>query len=236
ALLVSAILPCAAISSGFREGTSPVPGGVDPTSAPVVTVRPTEIDDILYNPGMGFADFHFGIGSPLPPSQHPRSTVAYVRWYWTDLEPVEGQYDFGRVDSMIQQARAIGETLAFRIMTAPKIPPWLLEKGVASVKVGEGIFPDFNNPTFLDYHERLIRAFGRRYAGSPDIDHVDIGSVGCWGEWNTACCEGRKGVCKRHYPSEATQIAITDWYFKHFHGSPLVMPIGGQSKYAVSRG
>jgi hypothetical protein len=185
---------------------------------------------------MGFADFHFDIGSPLPFSQHPRSTVAYVRWYWPDLEPAERQYDFGRVDSVIEQARAMRETLAFRIMTAPKTPRWLLEKGVASVKMGEGVFPDFNNPIFLDYHEKLIRAFGRRYAGSADIDHVDIGSVGCWGEWNTACCQGVDPLCKRYYPTEANQIAITDWYFKYFPKTPLVMLVGGQLKYAVSRG
>jgi hypothetical protein len=213
-----------------------IPAGMPRASTPTVTVRPAEIDDILYNPGMGFADSHFGIGSPLPSSQHPRSTVAYVRWYWADLEPAEGHYDFSRIDSVIQQARTMGETLAFRIMTVPRPPRWLLDKGVASVKLGDGAFPDFNNPVFLDYHERLIKAFGNRYAGSAAIDHVDIGSVGCWGEWNTACCERADALCKRHYPTEAKQIAITDWYFKYFAGTPLVMLVGGQLKYGVSRG
>jgi len=210
---------------------------VHSSSAPTVTVHPAEIDDILYNPGMGFADSHFGIGSPLPASEHPRSTVAYVRWYWTDLEPAEGRYDFSRVDRVIRDARAMGETLAFRIMTVPRTPRWLLDKGVASVKLGgDGVFPDFNNPIFLDHHERLIKAFGNRYAGSAAIDHVDIGSVGCWGEWNTACCQRVDALCKLYYPTEAKQIAITDWYFKYFAGTPLVMLVGGQLKYAVSRG
>ena len=235
-LLLWPIQSCIPTSSGVKNDTGTVPDAVALSSGRTVTVRPTEIEDILYNPGMGFADFHFGIGSPLPSSQYPRSTVAYVRWYWADLEPAEGQYDFGRVDNVIEQARAIGETLAFRIMTVPKTPQWLLEKGVGSVKVGEGIFPDFNNPIFLDYHEKLMRAFGMRYAGSADIDHVDIGSVGCWGEWNTACCQGVEAACKRHYPTEANQIAITDWYFKYFPGTPFVMLVGGQLKYAVSRG
>jgi len=231
------LLSCTATNSNFGEGASLAPDAVLLSSgATVTTVRPTGIDDILYNPGMGFADFHFEIGSPLPLSQHPRSTVAYVRWYWADLEPVEGQYDFGRVDRVIQQARAMGETLAFRIMMVPKTPRWLLEKGVAAVKLGDGVFPDFNNSILLDYHEKLVRAFGSRYAGSADIDHVDIGSVGCWGEWNTACCQAADALCKRHYPTEANQIAITDWYFKYFPSTPLVVPVGGQLKYAVGRG
>src|SRR5262249_17114704 len=144
-------------NSSLRKGASTVAYAEDLSSERTVTIRPTEINDILYTPGMGFADFHFGIGSPLPPSQHPRSTVAYVRWYWADLEPAEGQYDFGRVDSVIKQARAMGETVAFRIMTVPRTPKWLLDKGVASVTVGQGTFPDFNNTIFLDYHEKLIR-------------------------------------------------------------------------------
>ena len=134
-----------------------------PPRGSTVTVQPTEIDDILYNPGMGFADFHLGFGNPpLPPSQHPRPTVAYFRWSWADLEPAEGQYDFVLVDSVIAQAKAKGETLAFRIMTDYGIgsPRWLLDKGVASVKVRDGVFPEYNNPIFLDFHERLIRASG----------------------------------------------------------------------------
>ncbi|MBU6435842.1 MAG: beta-galactosidase, partial [Nitrospirae bacterium] len=153
---------------------------------PMVTVYPREIKDVLYNPGIGLADFHFGFGHPPSTDQYPRQTVAYFRWSWADLEPEEGRYDFDFVDRIISQAKAKGETLAFRIMTEYKAgsPEWLLQKGVGSVTVGGGVFPDYNSPTFLLYHEKLIKAFGERYAGLPDIDHVDIGSVGCWGEWN----------------------------------------------------
>jgi hypothetical protein len=202
------------------------------------TVRPREIDDVLYNPGMGFADFHFGFGHPPPAEEYPHATVAYFRWPWAELEPAEGQYNFDLVDRVIEQAKGKGETLAIRIVSEYKsgTPQWLLDKGVASVRESDGIFPDYNNPVFLDYHERLIRAFGARYGRSVDIDHVDIGSVGCWGEWNTACCIGVETQCKAFYPTEANQIAITDWYLKYFSGTPLVMLHGGQLKFATSRG
>ncbi len=107
---------------------------------------------------------------------------------------------------------------------------------MASVKESDGIFPDYNHPIFLDYHERLIRAFGERYGRSADIDHADIGSVGCWDEWNTACCGGVEAQCNAFYPTEANQIAITDWYLKYFAGTPLVMLVGGQLEYATARG
>ena len=116
-------------------------------------------------------------------------------------------------------------------------PKWLLDKGVASVSVDGDIFPDHNNPLFLDYHERLVRAFGERYAGKPEIDHVDIGSVGCWGEWNTACCAGaRRGLQAVISRPRRTRLLIIDWYFQYFPGTPLVMLVGGPVEYAASKG
>ena len=228
------------LQSGCRLASSLDAGAHDDSAQaePTVTVHPKEIKDVLYNPGMGLADFHFGFEHPPSADEYPRQTVAYFRWSWSDLEPEEGQYAFDFVDRIISQAKAKGETLAFRMMTEYKAgsPKWLLRKGVGSVPVGGGVFPDYNNPTFLIYHEKLIKAFGERYAGSPDIDHVDIGSVGCWGEWNMACCQGVEAQCKHYFPVEDNQIKITDWYLKYFSGTPLVMLHGGQLKYAVSRG
>jgi hypothetical protein len=205
---------------------------------PTVTVYPREIKDVLYNPGMGLADFHFGFGHPPSTDQYPRQTVAYFRWSWAELEPEEGRFAFDFVDQIISHAKAKGETLAFRVMTEYEAgsPKWLLKKGVGHVKVGGGVFPDYNSPTFLMYHEKLIRAFGERYAGSPDIDHVDIGSVGCWGEWNMACCQGVEAQCQQYFPAENNRTKITDWYLKYFSGTPLVMLHGGPLRYAVSRG
>jgi hypothetical protein len=202
------------------------------------TVNPREIDDVLYNPGIGFADFHFGFGNPPSADEYPRQTIAYFRWPWADLEPEEGRYNFAFIDEVIRQARAKGETLGFRIVTEYRSgsPRWLLDKGVATVQTSSGPFPDYNNPIFLHYHEKLIEAFGQRYSGTPDIDHVDIGTVGCWGEWNTACCEGVKELCGRYYPTEENQRRITDMYLRYFSNTPLMMLIGGQPKYAAERG
>jgi len=188
---------------------------------------------------MGFADFNFGSGNPPSPAEYPTQTVAYFRWTWDELEPSDGRYNFDLVDNVIRQATDRGETVAFRIMTVYKgsTPEWLLEKGVDSVAVGGDVFPDHNNPLFLTYHERLLRAFGERYAGRPEIDSVDIGSVGCWGEWNTACCTGpKKEACKRFFPNQKNKLLITDWYFQNFPDTPLVMLVGGPVEYAASKG
>ena len=238
AALLGAAWTLAACSGQIgAHGTDGSAGDVapPPADAPTVTVTPTAIDDLLLNPGLGFADFALGWGSPPPASDYPPGTVGYVRWTWTELEPAEGQYDFARVDDAIAAARARGETLAFRIMPCwqDSSPQWLLDKGVASVVASDGTFPDHNSTIFLDYHEQLVRAFGARYAGSLDVDHVDIGSVGCWGEWNTACCNGTE--CDALFPTEANQRAIIDWYVAAFAGTPLVALVGAPA-YAEEQG
>jgi hypothetical protein len=135
------------------------------------------------------------------------------------------------VDNVIQRAKAMGETLAFRIMNVYKgsTPRWVLDIGVDRAVIGRDIFPDHNNSVFHDYHRRLIKAFGDRYAGKPEIDHVDIGSVGCWGEWNTACCRDADELCQQFFPTIANQLQllITDWYFQYFQDTPLVMLVAG---------
>jgi Domain of unknown function (DUF4832) len=239
AVMMATALSCGSVPSNLPTEGSRAQADSEPIAQRTVTIHPQEIDEILYNPGMGFADFHFGqFGRPMSREEYPRSTVAYFRWSWADLETAEAVYNFDLVDRVLEQAKAKGETLAFRIMSEYErgSPQWLLDKGVAFVKETDGIFPDYNDPVFLDYHERLIRAFGGRYAGSPDIDHIDIGSVGCWGEWNTACCQGTEAQCKQFFPTPENQIKITDGYFTYFPNTPLVMLHGGQLKYAVSHG
>lgn len=204
------------------------------TAQTTTTVTPVEVTDILYNPGMGFADFHFGWGRTPPLSEYPTTRVAYFRWYWSELEPSPGQFNFAMVDSVIAQARSRNQNLAFRIM--PSIPGWLAAQGVGQVGSSGEELPDHNNPLFIAYHERLVKEFGARYAGSTDVDHVDIGSVGCWGEWNSACCPaGMQGTCNAYMPTENNRRATVDWYYKYFPNTPLVALAEGTG-YANTRG
>ena len=80
-------------------------------AAQTTVVRPTEIDDVLVNPGMGIETFQRFQGQPLnegvrwsevgpeatgvdaPAAAHvdfPASSVAYLRWFWSQIEPQHG--------------------------------------------------------------------------------------------------------------------------------------------------
>ncbi len=220
-----------------------------------VVTNPRRIDDVLVNPGMGLANFHFGWWCDLPPvnftaeecvertrehwpANHPDSGTAYFRWNWRELEPTQGQIDFAVIDRTIESANAIGETLGFRVMTIADdsigIPDWLrdITPGTEQPSAGGSTYwPDYRDPTFQAENQRFVAALADRYDGHPGLDHVDIGPVGCWGEWNTACLTDGQGLFDIYEPAgpdeqqeivEAYQTLI-DAYTSSFANTPLVM-------------
>lgn len=196
-----------------------------------VEVRPRRIDEVLTNPNMGFADFHMGWHCESPtmtaeqcaamrghqwPKNYPATAVTYFRWHWDQLEPQQGKIDFHYIDQRIRAANLTGRTLAFRIMAIREngagIPAWLREQ-VKGVEVDGTFWPDYRDPVFQREHRRFIRAIGERYDNHPAVDHVDIGPVGCWGEWNTACAKKSTSLIEIYNPkSDAERDAIAAGY------------------------
>ena len=220
-----------------------------------VTVTPERIDDVLVNPGMGLANFHFGWWCNLPPidfsaeecatrardhwpENHPDCGTAYFRWTWADLEPAQGEIAFDLIDRTIESANALGETLGFRVMTilegSAGIPDWLRDTSAGQERdasEGPTYWPDYRDATFQAEHARFAAALAERYDGHPGVDHIDIGSVGCWGEWNTACLNDAGGLIDVYDPADAAEeqaiaeayMALVDDYVDAFAETPLVM-------------
>lgn len=92
--------------------------------------------------------------------------------------------------------------------------------------------PDLDDPVVLQRHLDFIKRLGARYDGHPDIDHVDLGSVGWWGEWHMSETDVAK------MPTPETQKRIVDAYLAAFKKTPLLMLIGGGEmlKYAARHG
>lgn len=207
----------------------------------MVTVTPQETDELLANPGMGWQTFHrFADEDPnlagLP------SSSAYFRFYWSQIEPEEGQIDFAMFDELLAHAQKAGQKLAFRIMCAGTnndymhVPQWLKDKGCpgSEYQRGGGVthwVPDMDSPIFQEAHFRLIRELGERYDGHPDVDLLDIGSVGLWGEWHMS----GTGV---DMPSPEMRQAIIDAWCEAFPKTPKAMLIGdeGGMKHATGIG
>jgi hypothetical protein len=116
-------------------------------------------------------------------------------------------------------------------------PFWLKEQGCKGIEFlyggGKHWVPDFSDTLFREKHFRLIRELGRRYDGHSDLDLVDIGSVGLWGEWHmsgTAALDAGKAV---PLPSVEMRNAIIDAWREAFAKTPKVVLVG--SEEAMSR-
>ncbi len=211
--------------------------------APVVSVTPEETDELLANPGMGWQTFHCtGKQDRSLPAWLP-STVHYARWGWGEVEPKDGEINHAFLDKVLKETRESGQKLAFRVMCCstslgrPYHPAWLKDAGGRELRCDyEGrrgfLIPDLDHPVVLQKHLDLIKRLGERYDGHPDIDHVDLGSVGWWGEWHLS------GSRTCTLPTLENRKRIVDAYLKAFRQTPLVMLIGGGEclKYAAERG
>jgi hypothetical protein len=217
-------------------------------AAKMVVVEPVEIQDVLSNPGMGWQTFHCFADEDQHLHGIPTQT-AYFRFYWNQIEPEEGKIDFALFDDLLAHAHRAGQRLGFRIMIAstdpnsPGAPQWLRDKGVHGWEYsysGHGRWwtPDLDDPVVKAAHTRLLRALGERYDGHPDLDYIDIGSVGLWGEWHFSSTRVIPGGEQVPMPSEARRIEIVDEYRKYFPKTPKLMLIGDEPglTYAVAHG
>ena len=160
-----------------------------------------ETDETFANPGQGWMTMR---RLPDGPGRFPYS-VAYFRLNWEELEPVEGQYNWRLIDEAIAAWAKREARIAFRIMTTNAhskgyycSPKWLFDAGCKSFEYVAGgadiasggaritrIEPDYGDPLYLEKHGRFIKALAERYDGNPQIEFIDIGSYGIWGEWHT---------------------------------------------------
>jgi ribosomal protein S18 acetylase RimI-like enzyme len=199
------------------------------------TVRPAIIDDVLYNPGKGITTANSYDGDV---DGYPRSRIAYWRFYWNEIEPENGKFRWDIIDDVIKTAKSRGQRVALGIMPANgTAPEWYRQLGAKGFEYtpergGESWMPDHNDPLYLEYMGRIVEEMGKRYDGNPDIDHIDMRSLGHWGEWHFGFIEPRPEV------KPEIRKALVDIYLDNFDVTPLIMLIGGKDElaYAVQNG
>lgn len=160
---------------------------------------------------------------PAEKPDFPDSSVAYLRWHWITLEPQKGKIRWDVLDMALAEARRHGQTLAIRLMPYDRdlrypLPEWYRASGArrankeSDEKTGKIWEPDYTDPLYLKHWGEFIAAAGRRYDGHPDLDSVDIASIGYWGEgWSD------------YEPPVQTEKRLIDLYFKAFKETPLLV-------------
>ena len=204
-----------------------------------VVVKPEETDDVLANPGMGWETFHYTSRQDRNlPSWIP-STIQYARWGWGELEPQPGKLNTTFLDKVLKDTHDSGQKLAFRVMCCspykgqPYHPKWC-SKELQADHEGQGPLPipDMDDPAVLKAHLDFIKRLGAKYDDHPDIDHIDLGSIGWWGEWHLS------GQTKLKLPTLENRKKVVDAYFAAFKKTPLLMLLNGEecTTYATQQG
>lgn len=223
----------------------------------LLTFFPEDNKKALINPSMGWT-MHFysnnvrNYGSQLEPSDtledFPGLSTIYLRIPWSFIEYEENKFNWEVLDTPSQRFIDKGKRVAFRITAQESgiryaTPEWVAKAGAKGYywgKDGSLWEPDFNDPIFLEKVDNFIRAMAARYDGNPNVEFVDIGHFGLWGEGHTA------HSTKIVYGLDAISKHI-DIYCKHFKNTLLCISddfIGHDapgdnfpiSNYALSKG
>ncbi len=193
----------------------------------IVRVQFREVDTLFANPGQGW------MSQQRSPRGEPRfpCSVVYIRFNWAEAEPEEGNFNWKVIDDVIAAWKPRGVAVAMRVMTCNAhssgyytSPKWLFDADCKSFEYLVGgddptsggkrvprIEPDYADPVYLEKHGAFLKALGARYDGRSDVEFLDIGSYGVWGEWHT-----------QHPGHLAVRKEIVDLYLRAFRKTPLV--------------
>ena len=130
--------------------------------------------------------------------QFPGLTTIYLRLGWSYLEPSEGNFNWALLDNVINDYAARGYRVAFRFTCfeshadqAWATPQWVQSAGAIfrPMDWGGGVVtyePDYTDPVFLGKLQNFLSAAAIKYDGNPNVDFIDVGTVGVWGEGNAS--------------------------------------------------
>ena len=226
------------------------------------TVRLPDTGAALVNPAMGWT-LHFysnvpkNYGSKLSPSDtvddFPGLSTVYLRLPWAYLEPEEGKYNWAILDTPAQRWIAKGKRIALRLTCSENwmkfaTPEWVKNAGAKGTfyEMNKGRVaqsntwdPFYDDPVYLQKLDAFLAALAKRYDGNPNVEFIDVGSYGLWGEGHTfmSSQQDRFDLKKLHIDLhlkhfKKTQLCISDDFAGHDRPGTH-FPI---TDYALSKG
>lgn len=132
-------------------------------------------------------------GSPIV----PYGSVGYCTFFWKNIEPEEGVYNWQILDTFIDSFAKIGKRVCFGIEFFASgghegVPEFVYEAGAGwqmldfynniSRKSTAMRIPEHDDPILLEKYTDFLDALAARYDGNPNIEFIDMRSLGNWGE------------------------------------------------------
>lgn len=142
----------------------------------------------------GHGLFEFGSYPSSPGQTSPHSTGVNPLFYWSELEPSQGAYNWGPLDQALSAAAARGKTVIPRVYTNvagydEATPNWVFNAGAAwyynsAFSESNGMRqPVPTDPVFTAKFAAFLTALGARYNGDPRIEFFQTNAgMGEYGE------------------------------------------------------
>lgn len=204
-------------TSGYSQEENVKKNRETKTSDALIVVTPKDNGKALLNPGMGWVFHHYDNsinaygeyqGANYDGREFPGLSVVYLRLAWSFLEPQEGDFNWSILDSVIQRYERMGVRFAFRLTAfegnknEDGVPKWLRDAGCPGLMAKpygvEHWEVDYAAPMFLEKLGNFLNAVGKRYADNPNLEFVDVGSLGIWGEGHPIAKKYSMAVLKKH--------------------------------------
>ncbi len=210
-----------------------------------ITVSTVDTKAALVNPGMGWT-MHFysnvpgNYGSRLAPEDtvedFPGLSTVYLRIPWAFIEPTEGKFNWAILDTPAQRWIAAGKRIALRLTCSENwmkyaTPEWVKKAGAKGTfyQYGKGRVaqsgswdPFFDDPVFVKKLDKFLTMVATRYDGNPNVEFIDVGTFGLWGEGHTHASskQDRIDIQKLHIDLhlkhfKKTQLCISDDFAGH---------------------
>ncbi|WP_028101011.1 DUF4832 domain-containing protein [Pseudoduganella violaceinigra] len=192
-LLIASVLTAAS----FTPAKADPEGWTALNASRTYTAIPLAGDDTV-NPLRGYYRWQ---NQELVPQSEP-AKESYRRYYWKDLEPTQGQYDFSAILNDLAAAKSQGRKFAFRVRMMAGYDDNVSYVGAyivnnANCQVGCGFWadtdatvpgktyvPDWNDPWLQQRSRALLSALATALGpDNPDIAWIDVGMFGQYGEW-----------------------------------------------------
>lgn len=217
-----AITPAATASPTATATKTPIPTATATPQSTIRIINFTENQAIFANPGIGFQSTQKPLNEVTNPRGFPSTSMTFGV-YAEEINPQPGAFYWVPIDVAIAKANYTKQTINLRVfMYDPYGGRWL--KGTVPgrdtrcTSEGGGTFfaPDFDSPITQARHQALLSAIAARYNNNPTIEHIDIRSIGSFGEWHNECQVIAGTNTPLPMPTDASKRIIIEQYKNAF--------------------
>ncbi len=184
--------------------------------------------------------FQFSSHNAATNVDNPAIQGTNLIYYWAQLEPQQGQYNWAPIDQAMQPWVAHNKKVILRISASGwtqwdktensghATPQWVYNSGVQSVtEIDNSVHPQYWNPKFLSAYQDFISALAQRYDNNPAVAAIQM-SLGDGGETkvdtrsnNSDLLSQWEGIGYTDAVWWDTMQKIIGMYTSNFHHVPL---------------